>query len=147
MKKNKITKNNGLAGRIKVLLSLLVLSGGLLAGVKIVQMSQDSRSSAATLEYISGQVTPNSKECKSAGGLCAYFTRIYADGYGCKVRGTLGYLKSGLCPGEFSNICCIVERRCSNHYCSICKDYSTCMANSYCKWGYNGLSTLNCSNR
>lgn len=176
MKNNKIIKNNGLIGRVKFLLALLVLSGGLLAGVKMVQTGQDGRSSAATnttLYYFS----PIDQKCykttaysdivkcnrdKSKYGLCFmdYNDCIQADD-GCqsykgglyggrcqlisqKCPGVNGFV-TDYCQGSNDVLCCLA---CSPKSCSSCLTYDSCNAQKgKCKWGYNGLSTLNCSKR
>ncbi|MDD4785291.1 MAG: hypothetical protein PHH12_02440 [Candidatus Shapirobacteria bacterium] len=101
----------------RVLITVLILTIGLVFGVKLVQQSQENRSSAAgTATVATGYVRwygpSNTSNCKNVSGTCAYFNAPYSAGTACVVNGVSGFIKTGLCGGGSSTLCCSTRKSC-----------------------------------
>ena len=111
----------GSLGTVRFLVTALLLSGGMLAGTKLVQINQEGRSSAATQNVGSGipLAAGNSFGCRNAGGICATFSTAYRlgiiNGSICSISGlpgVSGTIRTGLCPGPGNVSCCITGTVC-----------------------------------
>jgi len=112
-------KNKSL-GKIKFILTVLVLSGGLLVGTKLVATNQENRSNAAFVaDDGGGGVAPNyvvgtalsfmyqTHMCKDIlRGKCADFGKVYSAGTYCRVGTLYGKIRDGFCGGGYFVKCC-----------------------------------------
>lgn len=109
-------KNKNL-GKIKFILTVLVLSGGLLVATKMVQTNQENRSNAAFVADGGGGMAPNyvvgtairynTHMCGDIlRGRCADFGKVYREGTYCKVGTIYGKIREGFCSGGEYIRCC-----------------------------------------
>lgn len=118
MKKNLISGKIKRINGFKFLVIILILAIALVYGVKMTQQNQENRSKAAD-----GSSTPaigktylwgpsNTSNCKNASGTCAYFNNTWSTGKPCVVNGISGWIKTGLCLGGYSTLCCSTRKPC-----------------------------------
>jgi len=162
-------KGNSLK-KIKLMLGLLVLIGGLVVGIELVQTNQENRSKAAYIKGIEtgdstrvidykkgswpypGWSPPGESKCASTGGICAKFSSIWSDGTPCLVGKKYGYInKKILCSGDDYVLCCSPKKPCSVDG-KVYSDSSTfCVGNStrvyVCDNGNKVHRGLDCSTK
>lgn len=106
-KKIKATKKKSKFGIAKFLVMALVLGGGLVYGIQMVQKNQENRSKATYIVYEADEYGGGTRnDCSKIGGKCGDFTFALSDGSHCKVGSIEGITYSKKCDGDSTVKCC-----------------------------------------
>jgi len=99
-------KKSSKFGIAKFLVMALILGGGLIYGVQIVQKNQENRSRATCGNKAEEYGGGTKEECSKIGGKCGDFLVAHNDGACCIVGSIEGVIYSDRCGGQSRVKCC-----------------------------------------
>jgi len=109
MKKKK--RKSSKFGIAKFLVMALLLGGGLVYGIQMVQKNQENISKANTV-YITKEYEGGTKEiCSNLGGKCGDFDNSLKSGGFCEVDLIKGIIYLDLCDGDTTVQCCVPNKK------------------------------------